>query len=41
MHEALVIKFKALNLNREDKANTRILQLYFENFPVQSSILYY
>ena len=37
IHEALLIKFKDPNLDRKDTGNSRILQLYSENFPVQSS----
>ena len=37
IHEALLIKFKDPNLNRQDTGNSRILQLYSENFPVNNS----
>ena len=37
IHDALLIKYKDPNLNRQDTGNTRILQLYFENFPEQNS----
>ena len=37
IHEALLIKFKDPNLNRQDTGNAKILQLYSENFPVLNS----
>ena len=40
IHEALLIKFKDPNLHRQDTGNSRILQLYFEKFPVHNSNLY-
>ena len=35
IHEALLIKFMDPNLNRQGTGNTRILQLYSENFHEQ------
>ena len=37
IQEALLIKFRDPNLNRQDIGNSRILQLYSENFPVHNS----
>ena len=34
IHEALLIKFKDPNLNRQDTGNAKILQLYSENIPL-------
>ena len=37
IYEALLIKFKDSNLNRQETGNARILQLCSENFPEQNS----